>query len=112
MPQLEDPKIQRIYLPSTEGRDEPNKLYIDYREQMTISDLMVYDQSVSELENAIRMLSCIIVAWNITDKENNSLPIDPNTIGSLPAADLKALIAIVEKVTPSDLGIGPAEKKT
>lgn len=114
MPIIPQPEITKVYLPSTDKPDifEDNRLFIVYKKSLSINDLLNYDASASEMQNAMQLLSSIIVDWNVTNEAGEALPINPTNIGQLPSEDLKVLVSIVEEVTPSDLGIKTEEKKT
>lgn len=114
MPQLPAQKTTKVYLPSTDKPDidDSQKIWIEYAEQLKIGDLLSYDDTATELENGLRILSSLIKSWNLTDESDNTLPINPINIGLLPSTDLSLLLEIVTKAMPTELGIPLEQKKT
>ena len=112
MPQLNEPKIERLYLPSTNDKTGDDAAWVDFDVSKTSAGSYLGIDGAYENDRVAIVLQSLvnrIVDWNFVYATGEKVPITFDTVKKLDAADYKFL---VEKIPADKTSLTNEEKKT
>ncbi len=108
MPVLNQPKTDKVFLPSTKDKTGDDAAWVEIvTGPMTGNDLIGIDAGSHKQIATYTMLKNRILAWNYTDVSGVALPITVENVGRLAWSDLQFLQDMIEK----EVGTVTAEEK-
>lgn len=110
MPVLKDKSIiERFYLPSTLADPEDQRAWVEIDiSPRRVGDLASLNGNMSPGEMGIAMVAGRIKAWNFTDDEGSTVPVNAETVSLIDIEDFTFLQGKIK----DDVELSNGEKKT
>jgi tetrahydromethanopterin S-methyltransferase subunit A len=88
MPHFTEPDVVRLYLPSTEGNEEKDRIWVDVRNKVRLGD-MINGAGLGTLPVAVGAIAAIIVDWNLylDDADTIKMPITAEYVNKIELKD-------------------------
>ena len=95
MPKIPTRSTSTIALP-----DIPGGEVVIYN-SLTLGDLASFDTTdeMTDTQKMVNLLPKIILSWNLTDENNNELPITSDNISLFPVSAMEVISAHIEKIS-------------
>lgn len=84
-------KTEKISLPSYPGSE------VEFKTDIQMKALLDAQQEKDDMAKGLKIATAMIVNWNFTDENDQTLPITQENIGLLPIKDVEFLM---ERITP------------
>lgn len=114
MPKLPSSIVKRLYLPSTTGAAEQDRIWVDVKTTLNVGDFLDLQDAKSDAERGLAGVAKAIVDWNITDDNDQKVPVTPDAIAQLTLSDFQFLAETINEdvLTQTKDAVSDEEKKT
>lgn len=111
MPQLRQKQITKVTLPSFEDSTDPAIVELETPAMMGDFEQLELEGNESQARQSAMVIALKIKSWNLTDENNEPLPVTPDNILKLDAIDF-ATLTITLGLDKIMTRLSAAKKKT
>lgn len=91
MPRLRPTRIEKITLPSYEDLPEAERAYVELQIPAHMTDFEDVNQDEPQIRQTASVIAKKIKSWNLTDEQDQPLPVNTDTVVALDAVDFATL---------------------